>query len=114
MKLAMVVISSFVTVLSNGQAITLDNTWLAGSKTIFIGVENKLILRGNVQSLVSFQSNKASIERAGDTLIVKPAQPGPLEIILKTRDQTITNVFTVGYLPMFGLIITDDSADIKD
>lgn len=97
-----------------GQSITLDNTWIAGSKMIFIGVDNKLILRGKIESLVSFQSNKAGITRKGDTLIVKPTQPGPLEIVLKTFGESITQQFTVGYLPMFGLIITDDPADTKD
>ena len=97
-----------------GQSLTLDNTWMAGSKMIFIGVENKLILRGKIESLISFQSNKAGISRKGDTLIVQPTQPGPLDIVLKTLSGSITQQFTVGYLPMFGLIITDDPADTKD
>ena len=42
-----------------GQSLPLENTWMAGSKMIFIGVDNKLILREKVENLISFQSTKA-------------------------------------------------------
>ena len=115
MKLIASIIFLSLGVRGIAQPITLDNTWIAGSKFLFIGVENKLILRGNVSTLRSFRSEKSTLEKNGDTLVVKPAQPGPLEIIIETTTgQKINHKFTVGYLPTFGLIITDDPTDIKD
>ncbi len=115
MKLIVSIIILSLGLRGTGQPITLDNTWTAGSQLLFIGVENKLILGGNVSTLRSFRSEKSTLERHGDTLVVKPAQPGPLEIIIETTTgQKITHKFTVGYLPAFGLIITDDPTDTKD
>jgi hypothetical protein len=99
--------------LSSGQSLTLDNTWLKGSNVIFIGVDNKLILRGNVESLLSFQSQQAQIERTGDTLILKATKLGPLSVILKTSGQSVSHEFVAAYLPMVSLVISNDSAETK-
>jgi hypothetical protein len=112
-----IVLSIYIVLINSfckGQTITVDNTWKAGSQMIFIGVENKLILRGDIRRITKIEASKAFFERLGDTLILKPTQPGDIEVLLKTTRQPITLQFTATYLPMFSLVITDDSLHRKD
>jgi hypothetical protein len=97
-----------------GQAITVENTWIKGSKILYIGLENVLILNGKIENIRSVDADKGSVQRRSDSLIVKPAQPGPIQLKIKTKDQDLSFVFNVVYFPMFSLILTDDSSDHKD
>jgi hypothetical protein len=77
-------------------------------------LENVLILHGNIQTIQNVNADKGSVERKGDSLIVKPTQPGSLQLKIKSKDQDLSFVFNVVYFPMFSLILTDDSSDHKD
>lgn len=96
------------------QNITLENIWMAGSKIVFIGVENRLILKGKFEGITSIQPDKANIERIGDTLILKATQAGMLQIILQSTDQPLSFEFNAIYLPKPIVVITDDSLERKD
>jgi hypothetical protein len=115
MKILLSLCCHLASFLCMAQSVTIDNTWKPGSKTVYIGLNNILILRGNVKSIIFIQSEKAGAVRIGDSLILQPRQPGPLEIILKTTDEPIAYEFNAEYFPKPPrLVITNDSIERKE
>jgi hypothetical protein len=115
MKILLFLCAHLASCLCIGQSVTIENTWKPGSKTVYVGLNNILILRGHVESITSIQSEKAHTIRKGDSLILQPTQAGPLEIILKTADQPISFEFNAEYLPRPPrLIVTGDSIERKN
>ncbi len=96
------------------QSITLHNTWLDGSKIVYIGVTNELILRGKVESITSIHSDNGLVERKGDTLIVKPTSAGVFTIVINTKDQPVSHELNAAYFPMMNLLITDDTVEKRN
>jgi hypothetical protein len=114
MKIFFLISLNFIGNICIGQPVTLYNTWMEGSKAVYIGVENKLVLHGNVKSITSIQSDKGWLERNGDTLIVKPTSPGVFGIVINIKDQSISYELNASYLPIVSLVIANDSAEQRD
>ena len=89
MKILSLVFLCVSTTICLAQSPVIESTWIKGSDILFIGVENKLILKSIPENFLPSPSGSSLVMRSGDTLIVKPVQPGKLEIVLKSGDQTV-------------------------
>lgn len=114
MKIILFVNLFFASCMCMAQSITLHNTRTEGSKNVFIGIENQLILRGGIDNITSIQADEGFIERIGDTLLVKPTSPGTIGILINTKEEPVYYEFTASYLPILKVVITDDSPEKKE
>lgn len=69
------------------QSIHLENGWKIDSKYVYVAVNNRLLVRGQVKAINSVRCENAWCKIVGDTVFVNPTVPGPLEIELYTDQQ---------------------------
>ena len=93
--------------LSVAQNITIANRWEKDSKTIYIGIQNQLIIEGNTTAITKINSPARSMHRVGDTLIVYPVNKGPFVIEIETTYDTKSFTFEADYFPRFVIALTD-------
>ena len=93
--------------LSVAQNITIANRWGKDSRTIYIGIQNQLIIQGNTNAITKINSPARSIHRVGDTLSVYPRSKGPFVIEIETTDATKSFTFVADYFPRFVIALTD-------
>jgi hypothetical protein len=70
------------------------NSWKKDSKYLYVGVENRLIARGQINSINSIRSENATCTMSGDTVFVYPRIVGPQTIDVYTSGQTYSFSFT--------------------
>ena len=97
----------FSYLVSVAQNITITNRWAKGSKTIYIGIQNQLIIKGNTTAITQINSPARSTYRVGDTLIVSPPNRGLFVIEIETTDAKKSFTFEADYFPAFIIALTD-------
>ena len=80
------------------QEYTLENKWVKGSDQIYFGVNNYLIIKGEVDSIKKIESN-VGIQRQHDSLLVMPSQEKVL-ITLYTSKGKSSFEYKASSLPM--------------
>lgn len=77
------------------QSIHLENSWKIDSKYLFVGTENRLIVRGQFNAINGVRCENASCRIVNDTIFVNPKIPGPLEVELYTDRQKLSYYYVV-------------------
>lgn len=89
------------------QNITIANSWEKDSKTIYIGIQNQLIIEGNTTAITKINFAAGAMRRMGDTLIVSPVNKGTFIIEIETTAATKSFPFEADYFPRFVVALTD-------
>jgi len=87
-----------LSLIPRAQEYTLENKWVKGSNQIYYGVNNYLIIKGEVDSIKKIESN-AGIQRQHDSLLVMPSQEKVL-ITLHTNKGKSSFEYKASNLPM--------------
>jgi hypothetical protein len=106
MKLLLILLLACQTVCI-AQPVTLYNTWKSESKTIYVGVTNLLLIKGDTKSIKSIIATGASIIQKQDSLIVKPFTTKDVKILIETKHGKISNQYYCNRLPYPTLQVVD-------
>lgn len=84
------------------QDIALQNNWQKNSNTLYIGVQNTLLISGDASTVVAVTSPSASVKQNRDSLMINVHKPGTVLIHIELKDGS-RHSFTYQsfYLPPF-------------
>ena len=99
----LLVIVLFVGFTAFAQQLELENTWKKESKVVYVGVENRFLIRGNAKLINSIRTENASSRIAGDTIIIVPKNAGQLNIELYTNQGSVLFTYRMENLPALRL-----------
>lgn len=79
----------------SAQNFNLENGWKEDSKFLYSGVENRLFVKGNTNSIKNIKCSNATCKLSDDAILVYPSGIGPLAIDVYTEEATFTFGFDV-------------------
>ncbi len=95
-------------------SISFENTWKKGSNIVYLGVENEVILSGNLTDVKNIRCSSGSLLRRGDTLLIKNNFNGPFRIEIEKSDGVDSFLLNAERLPMPEISISGGSGFMTD
>jgi len=94
--------------------ISFENTWKKGSNIVYLGVENEVILSGNLNDVKNIRCSSGSFMRKGDTLLIKNNSNGPFRVEIEKTDGVDSLLLNAERLPMPEISISGGSGFLTD